>query len=875
MDDFNIEDPRKTSAKQIKKTIEDQKDKKTILQYLFDLIFKTILCEALVLFDFVLFTNSGNYKFFSYGMELTPEIRNIIMGITAIVVIIMFLASFINKLDNLILSILCGGVFVAIINQFATFDKQSGLLIIFGGIFSDKINAILYEYSLWIIFALISLFSLYVFNKLKRQYIFYITFIACSMVGWLISEAYFNNESKYFRNIENKKTGIPSNDEDENFIYLSFKGLGSTNVLNNISETIKNNSSMENSFYNLLGFYTNNNFTLYPNTTTDNFFNPFVNLALSYNPDFEGKKEDLLLNNASKTSYFDFSSLQQNKFHLKSSSVMEKLAKENYQINIYQTRDIDMCQAGKNIENFSCNEKISIPLNMSDTLLSDMEKTKLLLSQWLQSTGYIPSLNTVLNTINFVWSNDFTKPLKFDPSELYAINSLKIFDIIIQDINDNKGKKAYFVGLDFPSSTYMYDDFCNLKPLDKWSSEHSVSGANIALSKRQEDYSQQLNCLVGILNNFIEKLKNNKQLNTTIIIEGLSNPLGISPKNKELYKNIQAEKQISLAIHKLSENSSFIDYSLCPVNNVLSSFFFDTPGCNDIKHLTSSNDERNKILSESDFQKYSLQKMQNATSKFINWYPIWKANQDTTKTKPKPENKNNVLSLNKEMKPKIKEIKKAVITDKIVEDTPESKLPSISVAMDKTEINEEEKPIADLEDFEAREKAKLAANKQKLQQATETPAAPESAEEATTETEATETPAAPKSAEEAAPETEATGNTNNSNQAKIADIEKELEEISSNTKQTNATEISEDVVPETLFDENSRADKIEESINKAKQLIKEKEVTETEDQPQQPTQTEEMRNILEASSTIEEVVETQNPAPKTNDITIQLNIVEN
>ncbi|MDD7312915.1 MAG: hypothetical protein PUH03_00965, partial [bacterium] len=75
MDDIqlDIEDPRQTSAKKIKVSVQKKAKRRTFWQYLFDLIIKTVLCSVLIGLNFTLFANAGSYHLFSSAARLTPE----------------------------------------------------------------------------------------------------------------------------------------------------------------------------------------------------------------------------------------------------------------------------------------------------------------------------------------------------------------------------------------------------------------------------------------------------------------------------------------------------------------------------------------------------------------------------------------------------------------------------------------------------------------------------------------------------------------------------------------------------------------------------------------------------------------------------------
>ena len=144
MDDIHLEDPRKFSAKQLQVAVNESSRKRRIWQYLFDLVIKTLLCTALISLDFTLFANAGNYNIFASSFYPTHEVQYIYIGIAVCSFLLMFAASFFRKLENIVAAVFFALLCVAVINQFATFEKHSGKLIVFNCKFSDSVNAVLY-----------------------------------------------------------------------------------------------------------------------------------------------------------------------------------------------------------------------------------------------------------------------------------------------------------------------------------------------------------------------------------------------------------------------------------------------------------------------------------------------------------------------------------------------------------------------------------------------------------------------------------------------------------------------------------------------------------------------------------------------------------
>ena len=151
MDDFQMEDPRKHSAKQISQGLKNKPRKRTFLQYLFDLFVKTLILFSILALNFTLFANAGSYNLFMSSVEPMPEAFYIYAGLGVLSFVVMFFCSWCKPLENIVLSLTVALFCIAIVNQFATFDKKSGLLIAFNGLFNDEINAALYEYSFLVI----------------------------------------------------------------------------------------------------------------------------------------------------------------------------------------------------------------------------------------------------------------------------------------------------------------------------------------------------------------------------------------------------------------------------------------------------------------------------------------------------------------------------------------------------------------------------------------------------------------------------------------------------------------------------------------------------------------------------------------------------
>ncbi len=678
MDDIRMTSRKRPANKNIQK-------RRRMWQYLFDIIIKTLLCSAVLSIDFTLFANSGSYSIFSTGVYGNLEALYIYGGITAISFVLMFIASFIRPLENIVLSVVFALFTVAVINQFATFEKQSALLLLFNGVFSEDLNVILYEHSHLIILTATFLISWIFLSLLSRSFLFYTTLGVCALLGWLISEAYLNPNVKYF----NEVAGLPNFKKEnmgKNIIFLSFNDLTSINNLKSMNDGKQNNEELSKAYKNAVGFYNANGFTLYPNALVEYPDEAFNNLILSYNfKNADNNVENNILSSVIKDSYFDFKSIQTDKIYLKNNDLYDLLRKSDYKINVFQTRDVDTCYVNNELTASSCKEKINLPISLNGENFTTFDKLVVLASQWLESTGLIKSTNPLLKSLQYAGP---LIPAEFTPKnvhlgKLYSYNSIKIFDQLIDTIDKLSGNQAYFAIIDLPSDNYIYDEFCNIKPIEHWVGSKNMPYLNVSIDKRKQAYADQVNCLYGSLQKFIKQLDSMGELeNTTIVIQGLDTPTELIGRKLDYYEQLQGKRNVTFAIRQSYARQADINYSVCGVEEFINTEFFDKKECISYELLKTSDKNIEAAKKVVNSNKFKDEDVNNAIKSFNNWFEVWSVHNDFTITKS-PTVKNVV-------------IEEAPVMEEVIEDIPESKMESISVASDEEYIeNNEENIVAD------------------------------------------------------------------------------------------------------------------------------------------------------------------------------------
>ena len=622
MDDIRIDDdPRKQSAKKIKKMASENKDR-GFGGFLFDWIIKSLLVCAILAADFTLFANAGNYSIFTNYGNIAIEAGMVYAGIAVFSFVATLIMMIILPLDNLFVAAILAVTGVGIINQFATFDKQSGLLILFGEFLSNDVNAMLYRYSHWIIAGAIFVISYIILKLLKRSLLLYMTLAVVGLCAWIMSESYFSPSKPLFRQLANNPSTLDSG-ANNNIIFLSFRDLTSINNLKNLSEK-DNSSNAKKALQNALGVLAKNKFTIYPNAMVERDSKAFDNLIAYYNSDGDEKNNGVSV--VTQNAYFDFGSLHPDTKYLDKSSLFENLKKQGYSINAYQINGIDICKLDNGKAVTSCYEKINYPILMPSDRVPLTDRVIILASQWIVSMGFIEDINPVLGVARYVL--DDIKPYSFYVDKLNAFNSFNVFDMILADIDRKNGKQAYFALIDLPADTFVYDEYCSIKHIRQWIGDNNMPIAQASLSAKQNAYFDQSNCMYGYLNKFMKQLEiNGLDKNTTVVVAGVSAPALVNNLGeKDFYRKMQASQQIGLAIKPAKASNYNIDYSVCDAKQIIGSHFFSKKLCKNFASIktTDKNLEYIKNMVKKDY--YDDAYISAADKQSTVWFSDWAKN---------------------------------------------------------------------------------------------------------------------------------------------------------------------------------------------------------------------------------------------------------
>ena len=505
-----------------------------------------------------------------------------------------------------------------------------------------------------------------------------------------MSEAYFNPKSRVFDTLSSlgEESSHPNG---RNFVLIFLQNSPSYHQLAS-SNTTQKNSTIQQSTNNLLGFYQQNNFTYYPYAYVKHNNNPYLNVVSSLNLETAKDPEQLLLSDVIMNGYWDFKNLGHSKLYMKDNHIFDKFTKEDYNIRVYEGEGIELCSINSRLSVNRCIKRTGLPISFDDLEISSLQKTAILLAEWLESTGLIKGIDPILGL-----TSAFTRevsPLRFSTKQLKTYNAFKNLDLITQDISTDKGNNFYVTILDIPGHLFMYDNLCKLKPISQWI---SAQDSSISLAKRKEAFAEQTSCLYGQLEKFMQQLERSDKLaHTTIIIAGLNTPFPSIPgTEKNLFKNLQNTKQVGIAVYDPLKNQADMDYSLCTTSGIMEKHL-DKQTCEELDGFTVTDQLKAQLFQDAKKQELSNKQIEEAKNAFKQWYSSWAAYHQV---------KNNmaeeIIPLEKspdtpEIIPE-KEIKEAPKATPAEELAPETEVKTLNEVAKETIVKEDKEPTATLE----------------------------------------------------------------------------------------------------------------------------------------------------------------------------------
>ncbi|MCQ2735045.1 MAG: hypothetical protein MJ212_03750 [Alphaproteobacteria bacterium] len=554
--------------------------------------------------DFILFAGSGNLKVFNNSIFPIPEVSLVLLFLAVIVSLLVYFLHKYRTLRYIVAALFSLGFILILFNQFSQAVQNINignnvipLYIVLGFVFCGITFAVLAQNRL--IYKILSVFLIVImfFN-----------------VYW----EYMHTTNTEYEYLESHNTQKNFPFKGKRFIYFMFPNLVSYQYLSTISgmEADKTQKIMQ-------GFLQKNKFKLYTKAynLSENYLD---NMISNLNPSSEENNEKHILKNKILHEYWRFHNLNNEYIYLKNNELYDIFHKNNFQVSAYKSRDFDMCHSKHKYNVNRCMEKINKPTNIYD-IKSPVEKAKILFIEWLSSFNIFNNMTFAYNLLNIFVNVDNMPLIGVNYNNLYVVNSVKTFDVLLQNVREDSGKQAYFVFIDMPSDMYIYDEFCHIKPRDKWLNMVNLPWIkNDYTEKRQQAYLQQTRCLFGKLEYFISQLKQENLLDNTVVImqgiSGVNNFKYYAAENENIKNNFMTNNVVTMAIYSKHNKNFSTDDKICSTKGILGEYLYKTTRC----HKFNVN-IHHKIMQEidRDLDYLSANLHKDMIPMFNKWYKKW------------------------------------------------------------------------------------------------------------------------------------------------------------------------------------------------------------------------------------------------------------
>lgn len=691
MHDVIIDDTKTSMAASQDRGFRDNKKqnprrRRSFSTYLVDWIEKSFIIASLLAIDFLLFAGAGSYNMFASYSFFTLEVWYILAGIFILSFALIYLISFSSFLQNLLTAGSVSFFIIIMMNQFAAFDKNSMLAQLAATYISPELGEPLSNVS-HVVFAGIMglLFFVFLVYASKKLIGYFVMLLLIILMGITISSYSSRNENVKFKVVKDDVI-VTNAQPGKRFVFIGMPTAASYHYL---SEALKNEVNnpyeyerIKKTYDNILGFYASNRFTLYPYVYVEDV-DPYTNMALSLNANNTKNLNEYKLNNISVTRFWKFNNMTSKYMYLQENKLYDTFKRAKYGVNAYQAGGIEMCYVNNEPAVDRCIEKNSLPIDFDGMDISTEEKVEVLGAQWIESMGLLSDFSYSYNLLKPFADTDSLPLVGVSYKDAGVKDSLEVLDVLERDLNKDNGNKAYFVDLNLPGNMYIYDEFCRIKPIEKWRNKIEPDWVKkMSPNEKKNAYNNQLNCVFGRLEKFLDNLnKSPSGKKTVVVLQGLSGTNGlVASKENSFAANLQNQKFVDMAIRDPLKKEFQVDESLCSAPSILKQYLYRKGKCQELGEFNLHVDAVNEMRSS--LKKFKVDKTAavNSAEKFKLWYAEWLKAQKSEEA-PTEEIKTNLSEAEKAVIP---ESNTGNIADEVLPED-ENKVSEVPVSEDNTE----------------------------------------------------------------------------------------------------------------------------------------------------------------------------------------------
>ena len=650
------------SKKKNKRSVEITKKKnKKRDSYRISYFFSGFLYMLLFSFlNFILYITAGDYSIFNKFGHLNTEILLVFVVIAAVSFVIMLLLSFSKVFVKLFLSFFTAFIIYKSLDMLLVVDVSYFISSLQDSLISslgvDATNYIMNNGNL----ILSAVFGLIFFIFLLTHRAKFISLMALVLLGvvsvvTLVSNVKINHIEKTGKNILVKD----GTDKGKNFVYIVLNQSGNLTELNDYlsSEYVKDTKESKRYLDIVAGFYANYNFELFTNSfTTQKDKKKSVIANMNFNNEFDKDLKDYA-DEVYNTDILSYNKQKPIATYMNKNELYKYLLDNNYNINVYNTRNVNMCSGVDNIK--KCKRYLTKPSAVDKLYISDLSKSIWSGMKWLNSLGLINYRLTYKMLTKYMVDVSLYPLISKNFDEIYSANQFDIINDMIVDIksSDKKQNNAYIAYLMLPSDALVFDEYCRAyDDLTEWQSLNYNDWQNISpklINDTHIAYGKQLACSYGMLGKLIDNIKEviNDESNI-IIIQGDGN---IYDKKDIIFKKTGNDDLLKLksdyfagyAVFDGSKNKFIANNEFCDISTLLSNKFGEKKSCagfDYFKFHESFKYKLDKLMSDRSKFNYDYDKSKKVYS---NWKLEWNKNYNEylDEYKLEHEEKNNFKSI--------------------------------------------------------------------------------------------------------------------------------------------------------------------------------------------------------------------------------------
>lgn len=627
MEDIIVDGPAPISVRSSKRQkFRRLGSKRDFSVYLFDWLVKALIIALFINIDFLIFASAGNFSIFSSGFSMAPEVLFVVGVVFAFSLGLMFLISFSSFLQNVVASAVVGFFVFVLLKQFALFDQSSFLVYLLAPYLGNDL-ALSFMGNSHVVASVAAAVVAYVFFVMaeKKNIAYFMGALFVVFLGVLADEYFNRNNHQEYKIVYDN--AFSKAERGKKFVYVMLPNAASVSYLDDMKEANSDVSKVEKVQNIMLGFFAKNGFKLYPNAFVQND-DAFMNAVRNLNNLSKDKAETFVASAVPMDGYWSFKNLNDEYIYLNENQLYGVFKRAKYKISAYKTRGIDLCSKNGVRNADRCVEKVNSPISFANMRLSVVEKTQLLVVQWLDSMGLFKNMKPLYELLKAFARPDNMPMVGVRSDNLYVVDTPQMLEQVSKDIVKDRGNQAYFILLDLPSNMFIYNEYCKVKPTSQWLHMESLPWViNKNLYSKRSAYLDQNACLYGKLEQFVAFLQKSGVLDETVlVIQGLSGADDLqNVKERQFVADFTNKKLVTMAIRDPLKKKFVVGEEICEAPDILNQYLFRRGKCVEMKDLNVHSGAKKELKGMLSRYQITNQMTQDAIKYFDDWYNLWAA----------------------------------------------------------------------------------------------------------------------------------------------------------------------------------------------------------------------------------------------------------